>query len=515
MKCTKCGFENTEGSKFCSGCATKLEVPVICPNCGGENLPDAIFCQKCAARIVPVEYCRFCGGEMSPIEKCCKVCKRDKDGKINNVIQDKIKEGYQGVVNSAQKASAAVKKTSASVAENKQSTFLLQGATILVAVVMIICLLSKWITIKYVGWLGISGEYNVFDLIGLMEDLKYMGATDEAGGFIFLSILCIAVTGFAVLYWVLSAIKSLGSNSEMYDHKYEHLCTANGVTMIITVIVICLSIWLNARVKEESYSIVDSIIQVNTGVYVACILSIFMFVYGKKWLKYKAALVMEAEGKTKDARAIYVDLGDFMDSAQRNIALNRKKALKKCLHCGAEIDADAAYCIVCKKAQKAEPQQKTSSGYANANTSGRYNAVSLNGREPAAAKPREAEKQNETMVCFYCGEPLEAGSVFCIACGKKQEATQQAKPEPDTTYSPTAAQHYESNNASNVPAEEYTECSYCGARMAPGMKFCTACGKIKLVEEAKLPVSEECPVCGFENESGSAFCGMCGQRLKV
>ena len=45
MKCSKCGFENPEGKKFCGRCGTKIES--ICPSCQSPNPPDFQFCGDC------------------------------------------------------------------------------------------------------------------------------------------------------------------------------------------------------------------------------------------------------------------------------------------------------------------------------------------------------------------------------------------------------------------------------------------------------------------------------------
>jgi class 3 adenylate cyclase len=45
MKCPKCGFENREGAKFCSECATKFEL--ACPQCGTINPSGSKFCDEC------------------------------------------------------------------------------------------------------------------------------------------------------------------------------------------------------------------------------------------------------------------------------------------------------------------------------------------------------------------------------------------------------------------------------------------------------------------------------------
>ena len=57
----------------------------------------------------------------------------------------------------------------------------------------------------------------------------------------------------------------------------------------------------------------------------------------------------------------------------------------------------------------------------------------------------------------------------------------------------------------SAPAGETIACFYCGARVAPGTKFCNSCGK-----------SLDPPVCGrcnTVNALGNKFCRSCGEKL--
>jgi hypothetical protein len=50
MRCTKCGFENPDGMKFCGQCTNVLVL--ICPKCRFENPPSFKFCGQCTALLV-------------------------------------------------------------------------------------------------------------------------------------------------------------------------------------------------------------------------------------------------------------------------------------------------------------------------------------------------------------------------------------------------------------------------------------------------------------------------------
>jgi class 3 adenylate cyclase/tetratricopeptide (TPR) repeat protein len=49
MRCSSCGFENSEGLKFCNGCGTPLRM--LCAQCGFANQPQAKFCGACGAAL--------------------------------------------------------------------------------------------------------------------------------------------------------------------------------------------------------------------------------------------------------------------------------------------------------------------------------------------------------------------------------------------------------------------------------------------------------------------------------
>ena len=53
MRCSSCGTDNAEGSRFCNQCATPLGKQ--CPRCASENAPGAKFCSQCAAPLDAVE----------------------------------------------------------------------------------------------------------------------------------------------------------------------------------------------------------------------------------------------------------------------------------------------------------------------------------------------------------------------------------------------------------------------------------------------------------------------------
>jgi hypothetical protein len=51
--CPSCGFENAEGTKFCSECGGKLGMPsaAFCTQCGTKNEPGTKFCTECGSKL--------------------------------------------------------------------------------------------------------------------------------------------------------------------------------------------------------------------------------------------------------------------------------------------------------------------------------------------------------------------------------------------------------------------------------------------------------------------------------
>jgi class 3 adenylate cyclase len=51
MRCSKCGFENPAGMKFCGQCTAPLAL--VCPKCNSENPPGFKFCGQCTTALAP------------------------------------------------------------------------------------------------------------------------------------------------------------------------------------------------------------------------------------------------------------------------------------------------------------------------------------------------------------------------------------------------------------------------------------------------------------------------------
>ena len=49
MRCSQCGYQNLDDSKFCGECGNKLEI--ICSNCNSQNPVNHKFCRECGQKL--------------------------------------------------------------------------------------------------------------------------------------------------------------------------------------------------------------------------------------------------------------------------------------------------------------------------------------------------------------------------------------------------------------------------------------------------------------------------------
>ena len=75
--CPNCGSQNTQGTKFCGNCGTKLGPinKLKCPNCGMEMAATMKFCGNCGAQLIPEKIeCPKCKTENLSTSKFCSNC---------------------------------------------------------------------------------------------------------------------------------------------------------------------------------------------------------------------------------------------------------------------------------------------------------------------------------------------------------------------------------------------------------------------------------------------------------
>jgi len=85
MKCSKCGFENVDGLKFCNACGQKLTID--CPSCLVNNQPGSKFCGNCGYNLtLPLEPI---SRELSLDQKIAKIQKYLPSGIIEKILSQR------------------------------------------------------------------------------------------------------------------------------------------------------------------------------------------------------------------------------------------------------------------------------------------------------------------------------------------------------------------------------------------------------------------------------------------
>ncbi len=51
MKCSRCGFENSNQSNFCTNCGDQLHADLFCRHCGNELPPKSKYCLYCGTKV--------------------------------------------------------------------------------------------------------------------------------------------------------------------------------------------------------------------------------------------------------------------------------------------------------------------------------------------------------------------------------------------------------------------------------------------------------------------------------
>ena len=108
-------------------------------------------------------------------------------------------------------------------------------------------------------------------------------------------------------------------------------------------------------------------------------------------------------------------------------------------------------------------------------------------------------------VCSACNAKIQPGSKFCTECGKPVEETPQ---EPVTETTPdimeeTPQEPVEEAVEETENLQTTTNCPQCNAELTPEDRFCTECG-------AKIEAITNCPKCNAPIQPGTKFCTECG-----
>lgn len=166
-------------------------------------------------------------------------------------------------------------------------------------------------------------------------------------------------------------------------------------------------------------------------------------------------------------------------------ALETAPAGKTCANCGAALEADQVFCVVCGTRVEA-PAQETAPVVTEAVVVEETPAMEAAPVEEPARKPMFETTGGFgkiDKVCPKCGVAMSEDQLFCVVCGTKAE-------EP-------------------APAPTGKTCAKCGAAMEDTQVFCVMCGTRAGEEDGK----KLCPNCGKELLDGASFCINCGTKL--
>lgn len=75
VACPKCGVQNPQTNKFCSGCGAKLGAATTpCLKCKAEIPEGTKFCPECGTQVGGSKKCASCGAEVHATSKFCPEC---------------------------------------------------------------------------------------------------------------------------------------------------------------------------------------------------------------------------------------------------------------------------------------------------------------------------------------------------------------------------------------------------------------------------------------------------------
>lgn len=138
----------------------------------------------------------------------------------------------------------------------------------------------------------------------------------------------------------------------------------------------------------------------------------------------------------------------------------------KCPHCGEELEDGSVICLFCGKSTEAT-QYKPAAEIKDGGLKGRMR------------EEDEGEEHHKPLRCPHCGDELEAGAVFCIACGKEAAmptGAQELQPKPAIT--PERVDPSKEVGAEiEIAVVQVRTCPHCGDELEKDTVFCLSCGR--------------------------------------
>ena len=105
--------------------------------------------------------------------------------------------------------------------------------------------------------------------------------------------------------------------------------------------------------------------------------------------------------------------------------------------------------------------------------------------------------EDSDIFCTECNAKIKPGSKFCTECGKPVEETKT-----DTLQ----ASGTDETEVSNSDSEPGIRCPQCNNQLKADETFCTECG-------TKIEIITDCPKCGAPIQPGTSFCTECGTNI--
>ena len=105
--------------------------------------------------------------------------------------------------------------------------------------------------------------------------------------------------------------------------------------------------------------------------------------------------------------------------------------------------------------------------------------------------------EDSNILCTECNAKIKPGSKFCTECGKPVEDTKSEAPQVSGT---------DKAEVSNSDSEFGIKCPHCNTQLKADDTFCTECG-------TKIEIITNCPECSTPIQPGTSFCTECGTNI--
>lgn len=250
-----------------------------CTNCGFENTEQAIFCEGCGERIKKVTYCKFCGNPLTGLEVYCARCGRDKDGN-----EKKALEQLKKAIEKMPEIKPEYKET---IKENSQKLDLKRGKilTLVSELFLSIFLFVDWIKIEAVENLqelaayffdyGYSVETEFSPISFFSKVIKLNDLMDSSGLFAICIVFLLGAASIIIAFG--SSAYFLLSKKKEWVLPFQIGCAIDAA---FSALIIIGKIYLNSELSEMVDDVFSGFISLTILPYFCLIASIFLLAKG-------------------------------------------------------------------------------------------------------------------------------------------------------------------------------------------------------------------------------------------